>query len=207
MKAFITNLGVSALAIAIVAIPAFALAQEALVASIDTPSDGATFEVGEDINFSGSATGGDDLTYTYSWSWDDGASQGKSGQDVTHSFSTTGSKVITLRVTDASLQTTTEDITIDIVEESEALTIRNVSFSNLTENSVTITWDTNFPSTSQVIYDTVSHTDEEVEAAGAPKYGYAFASSKDTALVTSHSVELTGLTPDTQYFFRVISTR
>ena len=58
--------------------------------------------------------------------------------------------------------------------------------------SATITWTTNEPGTSRVDYGTSADALNQT--------------LNDPALVTSHSVNLTGLTPGTTYFFRVRST-
>ncbi|OGY63266.1 MAG: hypothetical protein A3J53_03385 [Candidatus Harrisonbacteria bacterium RIFCSPHIGHO2_02_FULL_40_20] len=72
-----------------------------------------------------------------------------------------------------------------------------------TDTSITITWLTDHPATSRVIYDTVFHAG----LGEAPNYGYAFSTSEtDLDLkVTSHSVLITGLTAETTYFYRAVS--
>jgi len=66
--------------------------------------------------------------------------------------------------------------------------------------STTITWITDDPSTSKVVYDTVSHS-----SGTAPNYGYTNSTIEDSAKVTSHAVGLTGLTSGTTYYYRTIS--
>jgi len=61
---------------------------------------------------------------------------------------------------------------------------------NITENSVTITWTTDEPATSQVKYG-ISSIEE-------------FSTIDDTTLVTSHSVSIHGLSPGTTYQYRPI---
>ncbi len=56
----------------------------------------------------------------------------------------------------------------------------------------TITWSTNEPAVSKVVYGTASDT-------------YTL-SSTSPSLVTSHSIGLSGLSPLTRYYFRVVST-
>lgn len=75
--------------------------------------------------------------------------------------------------------------------------------SSVTATSTTITWTTDDPATSRVIYDTVSHG----ELGAAPNYGYANSTVEaDTShKVTSHSVSVSGLTASTTYFFRTVS--
>lgn len=86
----------------------------------------------------------------------------------------------------------------------ELLVISNESVENAEETQATITWDTNNPGTSRVVYGTTSQT----ELGDAPNYGYA--SSTDIAdedpKVLNHSVLIEGLTPGITYFYRVISS-
>ncbi|MFH0828807.1 MAG: fibronectin type III domain-containing protein [Candidatus Kerfeldbacteria bacterium] len=68
--------------------------------------------------------------------------------------------------------------------------ITNVQVSSISPTSVVITWTTNEPATSKVRYGT--STDYGLEVS-------------DNALVTSHSLTITGLTPGTTYHYEVIS--
>lgn len=68
-------------------------------------------------------------------------------------------------------------------------------------DTVTVTWFTNTPATSRVIYDTVSHP----SLGEPPNYGYAYSTTEDSNKVTFHSVIIGGLTPGTTYFWRAIS--
>jgi len=67
-----------------------------------------------------------------------------------------------------------------------------VSASNITETSATITWATNEPSHSQVYYGLTTN------------YGRSI-STFHTQLVTQHTINLTGLDPDTTYHYCVES--
>ena len=67
-------------------------------------------------------------------------------------------------------------------------------------DSATITWTTNVPATSRVVYDTSSHS-----LGSAPNYNYAFSTVEDSSMVTDHSVLVSGLTPGLTYYYRVIS--
>ncbi|MAZ41009.1 hypothetical protein CL654_02740 [bacterium] len=63
-------------------------------------------------------------------------------------------------------------------------------------------WVTNKPSTSRVVYGTSS-----VPVLGdAPNYGYPFSTALDPTKVINHEVTLTGLTPDTTYYWRAVSS-
>lgn len=68
--------------------------------------------------------------------------------------------------------------------------ISNIQVINITETEATITWDTNEPSTSVVDYGLTA--------------GYGSQQSSGS-LVTSHSVNLTGLTQGTTYHYKVTS--
>lgn len=73
--------------------------------------------------------------------------------------------------------------------------------SSVTSTSTTITWTTDDPATSRVIYDTVSH----LVLGPAPNYGYANSTVEDPAKVTSHSVAVSGLSAGTTYYYRTVS--
>ena len=73
--------------------------------------------------------------------------------------------------------------------------------------SVTITWTTDHSATSRVIYDTVPHPELNYQDAN---YGYAFTmptieESNGLPMVTDHSVTISGLNPNTTYYFRSVS--
>ena len=69
--------------------------------------------------------------------------------------------------------------------------ITNVASSNLTTSGATITWTTNEAATSRVEYGTTT--------------GYGAFSALDATLVTSHTVNLSGLATNTVYHYRVLS--
>jgi hypothetical protein len=76
------------------------------------------------------------------------------------------------------------------------LAISNVSASNIGLSNATISWETNGNATSQVFYDTQSH---------ANLADYPHHSDNFTALVTQHSISLTGLSSSTTYHYSVKS--
>ena len=82
--------------------------------------------------------------------------------------------------------------TATIVLDTTAPNISAVSTTGLTSTSVSISWTTDEPSTSQVDY-------------GLTQPNYSTTTTLDTILVTSHSVTLTGLTAGATYNFRVRS--
>ncbi len=69
--------------------------------------------------------------------------------------------------------------------------ISEISASNITTSTATITWTTDEPATSQVEYGTTS--------------SYGSSSVLDSSLATSHTVNLTGLTAGTTYHYKVKS--
>lgn len=70
-------------------------------------------------------------------------------------------------------------------------TISNIQASNIIQTSAKITWTTDEPATSQVEYGKTT--------------SYGNQTPLDSALVTSHSVDLSGLSPGTTYHYRVKS--
>ncbi len=73
-------------------------------------------------------------------------------------------------------------------------------------DKVEIVWQTNYLSTSAVIYDLLPN--QFVFSDGEPSYGYAYYKIGDDSgveKVTSHKVSLTGLLPNQTYYYRVVS--
>jgi hypothetical protein len=66
-------------------------------------------------------------------------------------------------------------------------TISNVAASNITTTSATVSWTTSAPASSQVLYGTSSNL--------------GLSTAKNTTMATSHSQNLTSLSPSTLYFF------
>jgi len=75
--------------------------------------------------------------------------------------------------------------------DNTAPVITGVSSSAVTLNSATISWNTNEPADSQVVY--------------GPTQAYGQSTTLNPALVTTHSQGLSGLTPGTLYYYRVKS--
>ncbi|MBD3208515.1 MAG: hypothetical protein GF370_03610, partial [Candidatus Nealsonbacteria bacterium] len=69
--------------------------------------------------------------------------------------------------------------------------------------SMTVSWFTNTPATSRVIYDTAPHSASEL--GDPPNYGYAFSTEEDSTKVTYHEMTITGLTPGATYYWRPVS--
>lgn len=84
-----------------------------------------------------------------------------------------------------------------------AAVVSNESGASSTYGTATITWTTDRPTKSRVVYDTVSHGSLGV----APNYGYAYSTGTfdSDPKTTSHTVTITGLSDGTVYYYRTIS--
>lgn len=82
------------------------------------------------------------------------------------------------------------------------LTIYNEQTLSVTVPTALVSWFTNIPATTRVVYDTVSHDG----SAPGPNYGYAFSTEHDPNKVTYHTVTLSGLTAGVRYYWRAISS-
>ncbi len=72
---------------------------------------------------------------------------------------------------------------------------------DITSITAVVSWFTNLPATSRVIYDVVPH-----DSLGAPpNYGYAFSTLENSDKVTFHSLTITSLSPNVTYYWRAIS--
>jgi hypothetical protein len=86
----------------------------------------------------------------------------------------------------------TDYLSLTIQTQPSIINISNVRATSVSQNKVTILWDTDVASTSQVQYGADS--------------SYGASSSLDSSLVTAHSVTLSGLTENTVYHYDVTST-
>jgi len=84
------------------------------------------------------------------------------------------------------------------------LTIFNEQIPTTTPNQVTITWETNRPATSRVIYSS-QYQPHTLRLDEPPNYGYASSTPEDLTLVTLHQMVISGLEPATTYYFRCVS--
>lgn len=96
-----------------------------------------------------------------------------------------------VRCSDAAGNANNDDFVISFSVANAPPAILNVAASSITPDSSVITWATDEPADSQVEYGTTMT--------------YGSVTSLDTALVTSHSVQLSGLQPNTLYHYRVKS--
>lgn len=203
-KIKISNVGFMVAILAFAGLFALGVQAATLVANISAPTASGSYVVGQSISLGGAATGGTGTYPSFKWTFSDGtASVIGANQSVT--FATAGSKTITLTVTDSNGDKAVTAVSVNVASPSTKPVISNVRATNITQTSVTILWDTNIPATSRVIYDTTSRPD--ISGQTAPNFGYSFSTdtfNSDTK-VTSHSVNITGLSPSTRYYFRVIS--
>lgn len=104
-------------------------------------------------------------------------------------------------ITDAAGNEGVTETVLITLEEAVA----SESESNAANTSLTVQWTTPRPATSRVVYDTVSHADNEL--GGPPNFGYAFSTPEtDTdPKVENHSVSVTGLNGNTTYYYRTVS--
>lgn len=118
----------------------------------------------------------------------------------TVSTSSVGMYTVTYTWTDAAGNVATS--VTRAVAVTELGGVSSQASTNVTANSFTVTWTTGAPATSRVVYDTVSHAPLTTTTSN---YGYANSTTEDAATTTSHSVMVTGLNPNTTYYFRAIS--
>jgi hypothetical protein len=83
-----------------------------------------------------------------------------------------------------------------VVTGTVALVIYDISISDITYQSAIISWKTNDNATSQVFYDTQVHSNIA---------DYAYHTTEDIALVSAHSVTLSGLSEGTRYYYQMRS--
>ena len=131
------------------------------------------------------------------------------GVDTFHDIAGTSWDTNTLVLDNYTLRLTITDNTgnVTIVEQTvgvaTVISTSTIQTTNTTESGVVINWTTDDPTSSRVIYDTVSH----LSLGSTPNYGYASSTANfDTSpKVTNHSVTLTGLSASTVYYYRVVS--
>ncbi|MEJ0001766.1 MAG: MBG domain-containing protein [bacterium] len=93
------------------------------------------------------------------------------------------------------------------ISDLPAPVITSADAATPTDTTITVTWTTDHPATSRVVYGTSPVSDIDAHTAGTPNYGYQSSTSETDSVtkVTSHTVVVTGLTPGTPYFFRGVS--
>jgi hypothetical protein len=87
------------------------------------------------------------------------------------------------------------------VNDHPAPVITSETTTNPSQTSITITWTTDHPATSRVVYDVISHNPTEA----GPNYGYANSTDEDATKTINHSVIVSPLASGTIYYFRAVS--
>ena len=194
------------LAVAVIA-PSLVLAA-ALNVQVTTPANNVVVGVNENVSFDVSATGGNPASYGYSWTFGDG--QGANIKNPTHAYTSTGTTTARVQVTDIAGNTGDAQVTVVVTAGGPCTPLivetpveAQPKATNVTKDSATIVWTTCEASTSRVVYDTVSHP----TVTDTANLGYANSTTIDNTKVTTHSVNLTGLSANTKYYFRVLSAR
>ena len=127
----------------------------------------------------------------------DGANLGAAVSGSGPSYSTTwdtttaanGSHTLAAVASNGAGNQVTASVSVTV---NNSLVITNVTAGGITSSGATITWSTSQPSNSQVVY--------------GPTSIYGSTSGINSAMVTSHSVTLSGLTASTTYHYQVQST-
>jgi hypothetical protein len=163
--------------------------------SITSPANGANISATTTVT----ANAIDDVAMSKVEFYVDGVLKGTdttaSSNNFTYSFNpasfTVGSHTIYAIAYDTSNNSqTSATITVNVLDTTPP-TISAVTVSSITQTSATVTWTTNETADSQVKYGTTT--------------SYGQTTTLNTSLVTSHSVNVTGLTAGTLYHYQVVS--
>jgi hypothetical protein len=119
------------------------------------------------------------------------------GEGLTASINVTswpaGSNTVSVRGEDAATNWgPATSVTVVVGATASAPVISNVTATSITSTGATITWTTDVASTSQVNYGLTA--------------GYGSSTPVNSTMVTSHSVTLGSLTPNTLYHYQASST-
>ena len=87
---------------------------------------------------------------------------------------------------------------------STGLIIFNEASSPVVLNQTDITWETNHPATSRIIYS-AENENHNFDLSNPPNYGYLHSTVEDSSPVINHSVNISGLTSGVTYYYRVVS--
>ncbi|HXV77580.1 MAG TPA: fibronectin type III domain-containing protein [Candidatus Polarisedimenticolaceae bacterium] len=163
---------------------------------INQPASDVTIDEGDTVTFAATGTDPDsDLPLGYAWDFGDPAIANSNQEDPgAVRFDNPGSHQVTLTVTDAlgGVDPTPAMVTVNVTP-AQAPSISNVAVPTVGSTTATVTWTTNEVADSRVLYRRPGDT--------------VFQQTPiDTTQVTSHSVQLEGLMPNTEYEFSVRST-
>jgi Mg-chelatase subunit ChlD len=89
----------------------------------------------------------------------------------------------------------------DEIEEELSVKVFDSRIMSVSDNSVTVSWLTNIPATSRVIYDTVPHP----VLGDAPNYGYEWSTEEYSTKTYFHVVTIAGIDPGETYYWRPVS--
>jgi len=163
---------------------------------IDQPSSTRTITEGQTVQFASTGTDPDsNLPLTYLWDFGDPAIPDSTLEDPgAVQFDNAGTYQVTLTVTDTLglADPTPATVTVN-VNAASAPVVTNVNASPVGSSTATITWTTDSAADSRVLYRPVGDTVFQMTPV-------------ETTRVTSHSVQLQGLYPATQYEYSVRST-
>jgi len=173
---------------------------DAPTASNDTYT--TTQEASITVTLLGNDLENDSLTYSITSDPANGTLSVVSGNQVTYTpdVDFVGDDSFTYMANDGEYDSNESTIVVTVYPPP---VISGESSSEIEDTSITITWTTDHAGTSRVIYDTVSHS----ILGSAPNYGYAYSTNETNTspMVTSHSVTVDSLSPETTYYFRAVS--
>lgn len=155
-----------------------------------------------EITLLGSDVDADTLSYLIVTDPSHGVLGTVSNNKVTYTPNTsyTGEDSFTFKTNDETVDSNVATVSITV---NPPPVISEMLYSTPGTSSLIITWTTDHPSTSRVVYDTISH----IVLGATPNYGYASSTTEadNSPKVTSHTVILSGLLPETTYYYRSIS--
>lgn len=140
-----------------------------------------------------------DTTSPYSYSWNTTTATNAAHTLTAVALDTAGNSV------------TTGTVTVTVNNIATLAITSGPTTSGVTSSSAIITWTTNNSSKSMIAYDNMTHASLTNAAVAANAGIDYFASSPgshqyDQNMVTSHSMQLSGLAPSTTYYYRALST-
>ncbi len=187
--------------------PALPITDAPIISSITGSS---TIQVGDQGTWTVSASDPHNSALSYSVDWGDSNSFAKllsvfGGQTAfvqtatfTHIYVNPGTYTITFTVQNAAGKKTSSTETVNVTAKTDATApVLSAIASVPGASTSTISWTTDEPSTSKLLYSTVSPIDPNATTTVI---------GTDASLVTSHTFALSTLATSTQYYFIVSST-
>jgi PKD repeat protein len=160
------------------------------------PAGDVTIAEGETVQFAGGGNDPDDNTpLTWLWEFGDSSITNSAQQNPgAIRFDTAGTYQVRLTVSDSLGLADATPATVSVnVSAAQAPVVSDLQSSNVGSTTATVTWTTDRAADSQVLYRPAGDTVYQQTAV-------------ETSLVTSHSVDIGGLMPDTAYEYSVRST-